>query len=105
MWSCALARRLQPRGITLNVMTPGRVPDTELSRNLQPEVRQARARPGRTVAEGADTAVWLANAPDVAATTGAFFADRREVACEFRDYDTEERLWTICEDFVSRRPR
>jgi NAD(P)-dependent dehydrogenase (short-subunit alcohol dehydrogenase family) len=105
LWSWALARRLQPRGITVNAMTPGWVPDTELSRNLLPEVRQARARPGRTVQQGADTAVWLASAPDVTGTTGAFFADRREVACEFRGYDMEERLWTICGDLVSRRPR
>ena len=57
LWSWAMARRLQPRGITVNAMTPGWVPDTELSRNLLPEVRQARSRPGRTVAQGADTAV------------------------------------------------
>ena len=85
--------------------TPGWVPDTELSRNLQPEVRQARARPGRTVQQGADTAVWLASAPDLAGTTSKFFADRREVSCEFRDHATEERLWTLCEDFVRRTAR
>ena len=105
IWSWALARRLQPRGITVNAMTPGWVPDTELSRNLLPEVRQARARPGRTVAQGADTAVWLAASPDVAGVTGRFYADRREAPCEFRSHDTEERLWRICEDFVSRTPR
>ena len=105
LWSWAMARRLQPRGITVNAMTPGWVPDTELSRNLLPEVRQARSRPGRTVAQGADTAVWLAASPDVANVTARFYADRREAPCEFRDYDTEERLWRICEDFVSRTPR
>jgi NAD(P)-dependent dehydrogenase (short-subunit alcohol dehydrogenase family) len=105
LWSWAMARRLQPRGITVNAMTPGWVPDTELSRNLLPEVRQARLRPGRTVAQGADTAVWLAAAPDVAGVTARFYADRREAQCEFRDHDTEERLWRICEDFVSRTPR
>jgi NAD(P)-dependent dehydrogenase (short-subunit alcohol dehydrogenase family) len=105
LWSWALARRLQPRGITVNAMTPGWVPDTELSRNLLPEVRQARARPGRTVIQGADTAVWLAASPDVAGVTAGFFADRREAPCEFRDHDTEERLWRICEDFASRTPR
>jgi NAD(P)-dependent dehydrogenase (short-subunit alcohol dehydrogenase family) len=105
LWSWALARRLQPRGITVNAMTPGWVPDTELSRNLLPEVRQARARPGRTVIQGADTAVWLAASPDVAGVTARFFADRREAPCEFRDHDTEERLWRICEDFASRTPR
>jgi NAD(P)-dependent dehydrogenase (short-subunit alcohol dehydrogenase family) len=105
LWSWALARRLQSRGITVNAMTPGWVPDTELSRHLLPEVRQARARPGRTVQQGADTAVWLASASDLAGTTSKFFADRREVSCEFRDHATEERLWTMCEDFVSRTPR
>jgi NAD(P)-dependent dehydrogenase (short-subunit alcohol dehydrogenase family) len=105
LWSWALARRLEPRGITVNAMTPGWVPDTELSRNLLPEVRQARARPGRTVAQGADTAVWLAASADVAGVTGRFFADRREMPCEFRDHDTEERLWRICEDFISRSAR
>jgi retinol dehydrogenase 12 len=103
LWSWALARRLEPRGITVNAMTPGWVPDTELSRNLLPEVRQARARPGRTVAKGADTAVWLAASADVAGVTGRFFADRREVPCEFRDHDAEETLWRICE--VSRTAR
>jgi NAD(P)-dependent dehydrogenase (short-subunit alcohol dehydrogenase family) len=103
LWSWALARRLEPRGITVNAMTPGWVPDTELSRNLLPEVRQARARPGRTVAQGADTAVWLAASADVAGVTGRFFADRREMPCEFRDHDAEETLWRICE--VSRAAR
>ena len=102
LWSWALARRLQPRGITVNAMTPGWVPDTELSRNLLPEVRQARARPGRTAAQGADTAVWLAASTDVAGVTARFYADRREAPCEFRNHDTEERLWRACEDFVRR---
>jgi NAD(P)-dependent dehydrogenase (short-subunit alcohol dehydrogenase family) len=105
LWSWAVARRLLPRGITVNAMTPGWVPDTELSRDLLPEVREARARPGRTVVQGADTAVWLAASPDVTGVTGRFFADRCEAPCEFRDHDTEERLWRICEDFASRTPR
>jgi len=105
MWSWALARRLQPRGITVNAMTPGWVPDTALSRNLPPEVRRARARPGRTVQQGADTAVWLASARELAGTTGRFFADRRDVPCEFRDHANGERLWRICEDFVNASPR
>jgi NAD(P)-dependent dehydrogenase (short-subunit alcohol dehydrogenase family) len=102
LWSWALARRLQPRGITVNAMTPGWVPETELSRHLLPEVRQARARPGRTVVQGADTAVWMASAPELAGTTSRFFADRRDVPCEFRDTQTEERLWRICEDLTAR---
>jgi NAD(P)-dependent dehydrogenase (short-subunit alcohol dehydrogenase family) len=102
LWSWALARRLQPRAITVNAMTPGWVPDTELSRNLLPEVRQARARPGRTVAQGADTIVWLASDPAVAEVTGRFFADRRELPCEFRNTQDEETLWRICESHTVR---
>lgn len=105
MWSWALARRLRARGISVNAMTPGWVPDTELSRNLSAEVRQARSRPGRTVQQGADTAVWLASAPELAGTTGRFFADRRDVPCEFSNHANEERLWRICEDFVRATPR
>jgi NAD(P)-dependent dehydrogenase (short-subunit alcohol dehydrogenase family) len=104
LWSWALARRLHPRGITVNAMTPGWVPNTELSRDLLPEVRQARARPGRTVEQGADTAVWLAAAPELSGVTARFYADRREVPCEFRNQATEEALWRICEDLVSRTP-
>jgi NAD(P)-dependent dehydrogenase (short-subunit alcohol dehydrogenase family) len=104
LWSWALARRLQPRGITVNAMTPGWVPDTELSRHLRPEVRQARARPGRTVAQGADTAVWLAASAQMAGVTARFYADRRELPCEFRNHANEERLWSICDDFVNRTP-
>jgi NAD(P)-dependent dehydrogenase (short-subunit alcohol dehydrogenase family) len=103
LWSWALARRLHARGITVNAMTPGFVPDTELSRNLLPELRQARARPGRTVAQGADTAVWLASAPEIAGTTSRFFADRRDVPCEFRNTQIEERLWSVCDDFAARK--
>jgi NAD(P)-dependent dehydrogenase (short-subunit alcohol dehydrogenase family) len=102
LWSWALARRLHSRGITVNAMTPGFVPDTELSRNLLPELRQSPARPGRTVAQGADTAVWLASAPEIAGTTSRFFADRRDVPCEFRNAQIEERLWNVCEDFTAR---
>jgi NAD(P)-dependent dehydrogenase (short-subunit alcohol dehydrogenase family) len=98
LWSWALARRLTPRGVTVNAMTPGFVPGTDLSRNMPPGLKQAyRERTGRTVAQGADTAVWLASSPDVAGLTGRFYTDRREVACEFRNTDVEERLWRVCE--------
>lgn len=103
LWSWALARRLQPRGITVNAMTPGFVPGTELSRDLEPEVRRSyKERTGRTMAQGADTAVWLAASTDVAGVTSTFFTDRRETPCEFRNHEAEERLWRICEDFVNR---
>ena len=50
---------------------------------------------GRSLDEGADTAVWLATSRDVDGVSGRFFYDRRERPCEFRNQGTEERLWRM----------
>jgi NAD(P)-dependent dehydrogenase (short-subunit alcohol dehydrogenase family) len=95
----ALARRLEGTRVTVNAMAPGLIVDTGLYRHSPPEV-MARLRPrggGRTPADGADTAVWLASSPEVEGVTGKLFENRKEIACSFRSRDVEERLWTICE--------
>lgn len=98
LWSWALARRLVARGVTVNAMAPGFVPHTGLSRNLSPDLRAAYSRrSGRTVAEGADTAVWLTTSSAVEGRTGGFYFDRLELPCEFRNESDEERLWRICQ--------
>jgi NAD(P)-dependent dehydrogenase (short-subunit alcohol dehydrogenase family) len=90
----ALARRLEGSGVTANAMAPGFVPATGLARGLSPELRVSYAtRTGRSLEEGADTAVWMASSPDVEGVSGRFFYDRRERPCELRDRATEERLW------------
>jgi NAD(P)-dependent dehydrogenase (short-subunit alcohol dehydrogenase family) len=102
LWTWALARRLAGTRITANAMTPGFVPGTELSRDMPPSIRAMfSGRGGRTSAEGADTAVWLATSPDVEGITGKFFSDRRERPCEFRNEADEERLWSICDRLTS----
>jgi NAD(P)-dependent dehydrogenase (short-subunit alcohol dehydrogenase family) len=94
----ALARRLEGTGVTANAMAPGLIVDTGLYRHTPPDVMaRLRQRGGRTPADGADTAVWLASSPDVAAVTGRFFENRREIPCSFRNQEAEERLWSICE--------
>ena len=91
-----LARRLDGTGVTANAMAPGFVPATGLSRNLSPELKQVYAtRSGRSLKEGADTAVWLASHDEVSGVNGRFFYDRRELPCEFRGVETEDRLWAI----------
>ena len=101
VWSWALATRL-PRGSTVNAMAPGFVPGTELSRDLPPAIREAyRSRSGRTLEQGADTAVWLACDPAVDGITSRFYGDRRELPCEFRNGPAQERLWRICEELSS----
>jgi NAD(P)-dependent dehydrogenase (short-subunit alcohol dehydrogenase family) len=101
----ALARRLDGRGVTANAMAPGFVPATGLPRHLSPELQRAYAtRTGRSVAQGADTAVWLASNGDVEGVTGAFFYDRKSVPCEFGNLEQEERLWRICGDLLGNPP-
>ena len=72
------------------------LPATGLARGLSPDVQRAYAgRTGRSLKEGADTAVWLASGRDAADVNGRFFYDRRERPCEFRNPALEERLWRL----------
>jgi NAD(P)-dependent dehydrogenase (short-subunit alcohol dehydrogenase family) len=100
----ALARRLNGSGVTANAMTPGLITDTGLYRNAAPELvtRLTQYSGGRTSAQGADTAVWLASSPEVEGVSAKFFEERAEHACEFRNKKDEEKLWSICEEFVNR---
>jgi NAD(P)-dependent dehydrogenase (short-subunit alcohol dehydrogenase family) len=93
-----LARRLRGTDVTVNAMTPGLIAETGLYRNSSPELieRLRGYSGGRTIADGADTLVWLAASPEVEGFTDKFFEDREEVACEFRNKDAEEKLWKIC---------
>jgi NAD(P)-dependent dehydrogenase (short-subunit alcohol dehydrogenase family) len=93
MLTWALARRLDDSTVTANAMSPGAV-DTRLLRTFVPGMK------GRTTEEGADTAIWLANSPDVAEVTGRFWFNRHEEPCEFRNPTTEEALWKLCESMT-----
>jgi NAD(P)-dependent dehydrogenase (short-subunit alcohol dehydrogenase family) len=104
MLTWALARRLKGTGVTANAMTPGLITETELYRNAEPELvkRLTQYSGGRTSAQGAETAVWLASDPDLENVTGKFFEDREELECEFRNKKNEEKLWKICEELVNK---
>ncbi len=90
--------------MTVNAMTPGLITETGLYRNAAPELvkRLNQYSGGRTSAQGADTAVWLASDSEVEEVTDRFFEDRKELSCEFRNEKNEEKLWSICEGFVNR---
>jgi NAD(P)-dependent dehydrogenase (short-subunit alcohol dehydrogenase family) len=104
MLTWALARRLKGSDVTANAMTPGLITETELYRNSPPQMiqRLAQYSGGRTSAQGAETAVWLASAPELEGVSGKFFEDREEVECQFRNEHNEEKLWSICEGYVNR---
>ena len=101
MLTWAFARRLDGSGVTANAMAPGLVVNTGLYRDTAPLIRLilrlVSLRFGRSVAQGADTAIWLASSPEAEGVNSKFFDQRREVSCQFRNVEAEEKLWSICE--------
>ena len=98
----ALARRLKGTGVTANAMTPGLIM-TGLYRNAPRDLveRLRGYSGGRTAAQGAHTAVWLASDPKMEHVTGKFFENREEVECEFRNRKDEDKLWKILTDMTA----
>jgi NAD(P)-dependent dehydrogenase (short-subunit alcohol dehydrogenase family) len=97
----AFARRLEKSSVAVNTMAPGLVPETGLYRDTPEPMRlMLKQRGGRSAAEGADTAVWLASSREVEGVSGKFFEQRREILCAFRNTEVEEKLWGICERLV-----
>ena len=103
LFTWALVRRLKGSGVTANAMTPGLITETGLYRNAEPDLvtRLTQYSGGRTSAQGADTAVWLASDSEMEGVNNKFFEDRKELECEFRNKRDEEKLWKICEELVS----
>ena len=99
-----MARRLEGGALTANAMAPGLITETELYRNAPPALMQRlnQYSGGRTSAQGADTAVWLASSSGLDGVTGKFFENRQEIPCEFRNFENEEKLWRICTGLVNR---
>ena len=99
MWTWALARRLEGRGVVANAMHPGFVASELFQKSgglLGKAVSIYSTLGARTPEEGADTILWLAAAEEAAGLTGRFFADRRERPCAFRGPAEEEALYALC---------
>jgi NAD(P)-dependent dehydrogenase (short-subunit alcohol dehydrogenase family) len=92
-----LARRLAGSGVTVNAMHPGAVA-TRLGQQNGAVARvltRALSVFFRTPAQGADTAVWLATAPELEGVSGRYFHSRRErePAPHARDPELARRLF------------
>jgi len=70
------ARRMRGAGVVANAMHPGWADTPGLEVSL-PGFAKIVGGQLRTAAEGVDTTLWLAAAPDARATTGRLFLDRR----------------------------
>jgi NAD(P)-dependent dehydrogenase (short-subunit alcohol dehydrogenase family) len=105
LWTRELARRLGGRGVSANCCHPGAVA-TRLGQTGAAWTR-ALGRVLRLVLltpeQGARTPLWLATAPELAATSGRYFARQRELApARFAcDDDAARRLWEVSEALVA----
>ena len=101
MLTWAFARRLEGSGVTANAMAPGLSIGTGLLRDaplsVRLKMRIGSLFLGRSIAQGAETAIWLASSSDVEVINGRFFDQRQEKPCDFRNEENEEKLWGICE--------
>jgi NAD(P)-dependent dehydrogenase (short-subunit alcohol dehydrogenase family) len=99
-----LAERLEGTGVTANCLHPGVVSTGFAREGAQLERLGFRlARPFLLSPEqGADTIVHLATAPEVAEVSGAYFAERRQIApsARARDRAAARRLWQISEELT-----
>ena len=70
------ARRLRGAGVVANAMHPGWADTPGLEASL-PGFAKVVGSQLRSAAEGVDTMLWLAAAPDARSSTGRLFLDRR----------------------------
>ncbi|HWI61893.1 MAG TPA: SDR family oxidoreductase [Symbiobacteriaceae bacterium] len=106
LFTYELARRLEGTGVTVNALHPGMV-DTDIYSNQErglflklfgPLLRRFVVSPEK----GAETSVYLAADPAVAAISGRYFAGSRERRSSRASYDQAlaRRLWDLSERMV-----
>jgi NAD(P)-dependent dehydrogenase (short-subunit alcohol dehydrogenase family) len=101
-----LAKRLAGTGVVANCLHPGVVASRfgdaagGWTARLFPFIKRFAISP----AQGADTIVYLASSPEVATTSGEYFAKRRikTPSPAARDDDAAARLWTTSEALASK---
>ncbi len=100
-----LARRLEGSQVTTNCFHPGFVASQFLRNNgFIGSLLMTLSRPmQRSVAQGADTGVWLATSDEVAGETGGYWFDRkrRKGTRAARDPQAPGKLWSESERIVS----
>ena len=103
LFTLALARRLEGRGVTVNAVHPG-VVTTELTREAP-----RRGPPPRgqlTAAEGAAAVLALASSPTLAGVTGRYFEGVTEVSPSPSavEFSAQERLWALSMEVLGLPP-
>jgi retinol dehydrogenase 12 len=105
LFTTELARRLERTRVTANALHPGGVA-TRLGTNTSgvlAKVVPLAMRPFmKTPAQGAATSLYVATSPDLAKTSGRYFADSRERQPNraARDPEAARRLWNLSCEWV-----
>ncbi len=105
MFTYELARRLEGSGVTATVMHPGMTRTgfsaEDPARAMAPIVFAVRPFM-RSPERGADTAVYLASAPEMEGVTGRYFVNRKAKKSHKSSYEsaTIARLWQVSADLV-----
>ena len=101
LFTKALAARLVGTGVTANCLEPG-FTRTELARDVPRAFRPLLwllYRFAKTPAEGARMSITLASAPELGATSGAYFDKGRPARAHVmaEEIEPQERLWKLSE--------
>jgi NAD(P)-dependent dehydrogenase (short-subunit alcohol dehydrogenase family) len=101
LFTYELARRLEGSHLTVNALHPGLV-KTELYRHfgaLTPLVNMIAGLFGKSLAEGAQTPIYLASSTEVEGISGKYFIDCKPSQSSPISYDLSQakRLWQISE--------
>jgi NAD(P)-dependent dehydrogenase (short-subunit alcohol dehydrogenase family) len=104
MITWGLAARLGGTGVTVNAAAPGFV-RTEFNRHARgftaAMVRLFARLMAVSPAEGADTPLWVATAPELQGVTGKYFSGRKERPDRFRDQELIADLEQQCREMVA----
>lgn len=101
-----LAERLKGTGVVANALHPGLVKNTQLLGEVGGFFRWITNTFGKSPEVGADTAVWLATAPETAGETGKMWFRRKPVKTHGQGSDPEarNRLWAESERLIRPAP-
>jgi retinol dehydrogenase-14 len=105
MFTYELARRLEGTGVTANVLHPG---VTRTAFGAEDQAWYFTTGSGlarrfmKSPAEGAETPIHLASAPELEGVTGRYFANRKPRKSNTLSYDTDAaaRLWRVSAELV-----
>jgi len=104
LFTYELARHLEGKGITVNAITPGPVA-TNFGKNgkhLMNRIFPLFFRFARSAAEGAQTAIYLASAPEIEGVSGKVFYSRKELRSSRKSYNVllQKKVWQISEELT-----